>query len=526
MKVRLRILLVCLAASWVVVTAAATARGDQKIVGGTDAPEGAYPAMASVRLSVARGSQLCGGTLIAASWVLTAAHCFDDEPRTTTVVLGGRTLLDPAGLAFPAAEVIRHDRYDPRSLRFDLALIRLQSPSTIAPQQMVGFEDVALTAPGTTGLILGWGAVREGGAVPLSRPLQQGEVPVNSDVECDAAYGSGYQADAMLCAGRPGGGVDTCQGDSGGPLLAGPAPAAYRLAGVTSWGEGCGRPGRPGVYVRLRSPAIQSWMRERAALDGFSVSPPDPTVGEHVVFTSTASSPSRDAPITSQTWDLDGDGAFDDATGRIAISAFDREGQPTVGLRVVRGDDAGSVTRGAVVVRPTSAVAAPSKAVATPTPIATPAPAPAPAEPAPAAPPALPAMRPVPTLPSAAPPVLPRAGPRASLRIVASAGASRQTRTYALRCGPTGGTWPARTVACARLVAPGAPAILLGPVRLGTRRPSSSGALRISGTFDGRRVDLRLPRRGSPAVAARFAAVRRLLGGAAIDRAFRLAARG
>ncbi|MBA2514450.1 MAG: hypothetical protein H0V26_09000 [Solirubrobacterales bacterium] len=75
-------------------------------------------------------------------------------------------------------------------------------------------------------------------------------------------------------------------------------------------------------------------------------------------------------------------------------------------------------------------------------------------------------------------------------------------------------------------MAPGAPAILLGPVRLGTRRPSSSGALRISGTFDGRRVDLRLPRRGSPAVAARFAAVRRLLGGAAIDRAFRLAARG
>ena len=55
----------------------------------------------------------------------------------------------------------------------------------------------------------------------------------------------------MVCAGFPQGGVDTCQGDSGGPMFGRDAAGALKVVGATSFGEGCARPGKPGVYARV-----------------------------------------------------------------------------------------------------------------------------------------------------------------------------------------------------------------------------------------------------------------------------------
>ena len=85
----------------------------------------------------------------------------------------------------------------------------------------------------------------------------QVSVPIVSHSTCQHGYSEETIDDTMICAGYPEGGKDSCVGDSGGPMVC-EANGKFFLEGVVSWGYGCARPRRYGVYARVRY--FRQWM--------------------------------------------------------------------------------------------------------------------------------------------------------------------------------------------------------------------------------------------------------------------------
>ncbi|WP_158890940.1 S1 family peptidase [Amycolatopsis anabasis] len=215
------------------------------IVGGTRANVNEYPW--TVFLANSSNFQFCGGTLVKANKVVTAAHCVSGRsPSSTRVVQGREDKQSSAGVVANVTKIWVHPSYSTATRGYDVAVLTLDRNLTASTLPLAGPSDGALYAAGTQATILGWGTTSSGGSA--SRYLLKATVPVTSDATCGKAYGSSYISSAMVCAGYPQGGVDTCQGDSGGPMVAG-----GKLIGATSWGRGCAQAGYPGVYARVMS---------------------------------------------------------------------------------------------------------------------------------------------------------------------------------------------------------------------------------------------------------------------------------
>lgn len=221
-----------------------TAAAQSDIVGGQRASIVEQPWV--VYLTDSSGFQFCGGTLAAADKVVTAAHCAIGRDRDDLRVVVGREDKEAflTGQVVPVLEVWVHPDYrsDPGG-GSDVAVLTLSRTVTARPLPLMTGQ--SRYQAGVKATVLGWGRISESG--PTSRYLMRAEVPLVSDAACSGAY-SEYNPAAMVCAGYSDGGIDTCQGDSGGPLV-----VDGQLAGVTSFGDGCARPGRYGVYSRVAS---------------------------------------------------------------------------------------------------------------------------------------------------------------------------------------------------------------------------------------------------------------------------------
>ena len=254
---------------------ALTPSSAQAIVGGTAAPDGRYPFTANVAIA---GSAGCTGTLVAPTWVVTAGHCASATglagiPLPITLPAGAFEVT----LATARTDGTGGERHAVRSVRVDpnyaatngtgsdVALLELTRPSKVTPVRIAAATETGLWEPGDVLTIAGFGVTSEGGSTPAR--LQEAQVPRVTDAGCAAAYsdptpvaGDAFDPDTALCAGLPAGGKDTCQGDSGGPVLA-PLGREFRLIGATSYGEGCAREGKPGVYARLAEGSVKRFVR-------------------------------------------------------------------------------------------------------------------------------------------------------------------------------------------------------------------------------------------------------------------------
>ena len=265
----------CFAAAALLIAFGATAKVEQRIIGGVESSNGDWPSMAAIAyapdtVSSLYQRQFCGGNLIGEKWVLSAAHCFYRESGVSgnwvlmdasdiRVVLGVTDLSESAEELIVTNIIIRQG-YDPADAGSpnDIALLELAQVSS-HPTMPVTENYVS---SGTTATVIGWGAKaydtfrQESSDYPVK--LNEVDVPVVSNSTCNSLQSyNGTIVDSMLCAGLEEGGKDSCAGDSGGPLMV-EENGQYRQAGVVSFGAGCAVENYYGVYTRTSS--FLSWI--------------------------------------------------------------------------------------------------------------------------------------------------------------------------------------------------------------------------------------------------------------------------
>ncbi|XP_075720224.1 serine protease 56 isoform X2 [Rhinoderma darwinii] len=234
-----------------------------RIVGGSITSPGSWPWLVNIRLN---GELMCGGVLLGDVWVLTAAHCFNGNVNELhwTVVIGQYNLgkEEDEKKVYQVNRIITHPKFNQKTFNNDLALVELTSTVVASSRAIpVCLPTVPMDpAPGTNCFIAGWGSLYEDG--PPSDVIMEARVPVLSQESCRSTLGKDMLTSTMFCAGYLTGGIDSCQGDSGGPLTCqDPSTKQYVIYGITSWGDGCGERGKPGVYTRVT--AFIDWIRNQ-----------------------------------------------------------------------------------------------------------------------------------------------------------------------------------------------------------------------------------------------------------------------
>ncbi|NXB98230.1 ACRO protein, partial [Orthonyx spaldingii] len=231
-----------------------------------------WPSIASIQVTLENGTwHICAGSLVSRRWVLTAAHCFlgAGDGLEWKVVIGATDLSQPSpeGEVFQVKRILVHHNYDSDSERNNIALLELEQPVECSDYIQLGcVPDSSLAVPELRPCyIAGWRAGPDRAPSPRLA-LQEAKVRLIDVQLCNSSrwYGGAVHPQD-LCAGYPRGGIDTCQGDSGGPLVCKDnVEDNFWLVGVASWGKGCARGRRPGIFTSTQH--FREWIRAQSGL--------------------------------------------------------------------------------------------------------------------------------------------------------------------------------------------------------------------------------------------------------------------
>ncbi|XP_013099237.2 trypsin-1 [Stomoxys calcitrans] len=227
-------------------------RLDGRIVGGhkinvTDAPH---------QISLQTSAHICGGSIIAKQWILTAAHCTDGKKPDRLKVRLGTSISSKGGELHEVAEIFQHEKFNYSNVDYDYSLLKLAREIEFdETKQAVKLPETKEDAmDGDLCFVTGWGNTQN--ASESREWLRLTEVPIFNQEQCSDKYKKfGGVTERMICAGYIEGGKDACQGDSGGPLVT----ESGMLVGVVSWGYGCAKPDYPGIYSRVSY--VRDWIR-------------------------------------------------------------------------------------------------------------------------------------------------------------------------------------------------------------------------------------------------------------------------
>lgn len=243
-----------------------------KIVGGKDAPMNSHPWQVSLGVSWIESpdfAHFCGGALINEKWMVTAAHCVRGLLNEDVLVVVGETVLKGGASRREVALIISHPEFNRDTYENDIAVVKLRSNvtfnSSIKSVRLVSTIDNERELIKKKLRVAGWGAKEfDGNSVAV---LQVIDIPYITRKRCNSinSYENRVSGN-MLCAGikpelTPDGRLiqDACKGDSGGPLIGGYATATPIVVGLVSWGDGCAKPNKFGVYTRVSS--YSDWVK-------------------------------------------------------------------------------------------------------------------------------------------------------------------------------------------------------------------------------------------------------------------------
>lgn len=267
-KLRARICRAGLSAGWVAMLiglSAFPALAADRVVGGQEAAAGVWPFQAAIMFKSGGKLGMCGGTLIAPRFVLTAGHCVVSfDYNTVTAPENFRVRINSINLVSGGEEhrvkrVILHEEFSKSfPLENDIALLELDSDAQATPVrtegQGTGRASIA-TQNSPWAKVIGWGRTKSDSPDP-SRVLMEASVEVIDAAHCATRMQSildklGPIDQRRICAGTSQGGIDSCHGDSGGPLLLPAQGGGWVQVGVVSYGvEDCGAKGTYSVYAR------------------------------------------------------------------------------------------------------------------------------------------------------------------------------------------------------------------------------------------------------------------------------------